>query len=61
MAQRQALAYAWMTQNHEQLVYAVESVDPDWTDHYGDVIRAFDDYWDSSKEEMIIALVESFK
>lgn len=62
MEQREALAYAYMTYDRDQIAYAVESVDPDWTDHYhGELNLAFDDYWGSSKEEMIRALVEGLK
>lgn len=61
-ADRELLAYQFMTSTVEQIRYAVESVDPDWGEHYaGDIDRAFDDYWDRAKEEMIRALVDSFK
>lgn len=62
MLDREDLAYSIMTSSREQMEYAVESVDPDWTDHYhGELDLAFKDYWDGAKEEMIAALVESLK
>lgn len=62
MADREALAYSIMTSSRGQMGYAVESVDPDWTDHYhGELDLAFRDYWEGAKEEMIESLVESLK
>jgi hypothetical protein len=53
------LARAVIGDSHEQKRYAVESVDPDWREHYRDLDMAFRDYWqdDDARADMITELV----
>lgn len=59
--QAETLAYE-MLRDRDQRRWAVESVDPDWTDHYGDLDRAFEDYWgdEQARSDMITELCGSF-
>lgn len=43
--------------------WAVELVDPDWTDHWHELSEAFHTYWndDAARVDMVAAMLEGYK